>query len=453
MVGQSAKTERGPGARLDELADLAGEVLARVRRHGASSAEVSLSESQSLAVTVRMGDVETVEDSRDRGLALTVYFGQRKGMASTADLARTSIEQTIEQACAIARHTEDDPASGLADAERMATVFPDFDLWHPWPIDAERAIEIALAAEAAGRDADDRISNSDGASLHRGHSLGVYANTHGFVGREAGTQQSISVSLIAGSGEAMQRDGWYSAAVAAEDLEPGAAIGKRAAERAVARLAPRQVRTGDYPVLFTPQAARSLIGHLLAALSGGALYRHSSFLLDALGERIFPEWMQIAERPHLRRGFRSAAFDAEGVATVDSDLVADGRLLRYLLGSYSARRLGMRSTANAGGVHNVIVAANAGDQAALLKQMGRGLLVTELMGQGVNTVTGDYSRGAAGFRVENGVIAWPVDGITLAGNLRDMFAAIEAVGDDVDCRSHILTGSILIGRMTVAGES
>lgn len=451
MVDQPVEIERDPSQRLDELADLAGKVLARVRRHGASSAEVSLSEGQSLAVTVRMGDVETIEDSRDRGMSLTVYFGQRKGMAGTADLSWTSIEQTIAQACAIARYTEPDPASGLADPERMATTFPDFDLWHPWPIDAERAIEIALAAEAAGRDADSRIGNSDGATVQRGHSLGVYANTHGFVGREAGTRQSISVGLIAGHGEAMQRDGWYSAAVAPEDLESEVAIGRRAAERTVARLAPRKLRTGEYPVVFSAPVARSLIGHLLAALAGGALYRHASFLLDAVGERIFPDWMQITERPHLRRGFRSAAFDAEGVATIDSDLITGGRLRRYLLGSYAARRLGLQSTGNAGGAHNIVVTANAGDQAALLRQMGRGLLITELMGQGVNTVTGDYSRGAAGFRVENGVIAWPVDGITLAGNLRDLFARIEAVGHDVDRRSHILTGSILIGKVTVAG--
>lgn len=452
MNAHSAKNSALPQQRLDELADIAAAVLKRCRGQGASSAEVNASESHGLSVGVRMGAVETVEDTRDRGLSLTVYFGQRKGNASTADLAPASIEQTVSQACAIARHTEDDPAAGLADAERMAREFPDFDLWQPWAIDAEQAIALGITAEAAGRDADPRISNSDGASVNSHKSLGVYANTHGFIGRECGTSHSVSVSLIAGSGDNMQRDHWYSAAVAAEDLEPVAAIGRRAAERTVARLAPRHVKTGDYPVLFAPAVARSLIGHLLAAVSGGALYRQASFLLGSAGQRIFPPWMTIREQPHLRRGFRSAAFDAEGVATCDSDLVRDGVLARYVLGSYSARKLGLRSTANAGGIHNLIVEPGLFDQAALLRQMGRGLLITELMGQGVNIVTGDYSRGAAGFRIENGVIAYPVAEITLAGNLREMFAAIEAVGCDVDPRSHILTGSMLLGQLTVAGS-
>jgi len=452
MTAHSAKTSPLPQARLDELADITAAVLKRCRAQGASSAEVNASESHGLSVSVRMGEVETVEDTRDRGLSLTVYFGQRKGHASTADLAPASIEQTVSQACAIARHTEDDPAAGLADPERMAREFPDFDRWHPWAIDAEQGIAMGIACEAAGRDADARISNSEGASVNSNQSLGVYANSYGFIGRECGTSHSVSISLIAGSGENMQRDHWYSAAVAAEDLEPVAAIGRRAAERAVARLAPRHVKTGDYPVLFAPQAARSLIGHLLAAVSGGSLYRRASFLLDSAGQHIFPAWLNIRERPHLRRGFRSAAFDDEGVATADNELIRDGVLARYVLGSYSARKLGLQSTANAGGIHNLIVEPGLFDQAALLRQMGRGLLITELMGQGVNIITGDYSRGAAGFRIENGVIAYPVDQITLAGNLREMFAAIEAVANDVDSRSHILTGSMLLGQLTVAGS-
>jgi len=452
MSNHSAKNTHPPQARLNELADIAAAVLKRCRGQGASSAEVNVSESHGLSVGVRMGEVETVEDTRDRGLSLTVYFGQRKGNASTADLAPSSIEQTVSQACAIARHTEDDPAAGLADIERMAREFPDLDLWHPWAIDAEQAIALGIACETAGRDADERISNSEGASVNTNRSLGVYANSHGFIGRECGTSHSISLSLIAGSGENMQRDDWYSAAVAAEDLEPVDRIGRRAAEKTVARLSPRHVKTGDYPVLFAPQAARSLIGHLLAAVSGGSLYRQASFLLDAAGQRIFPAWLNIRERPHLHRGFRSAAFDAEGVATSDNDLIRDGVLAHYVLGSYSARKLGLSSTANAGGIHNLIVEPGLFDQAALLRQMGRGLYITELMGQGVNIVSGDYSRGAAGFRIENGVIAYPVDEITLAGNLRDMFAAIEAVGSDVDPRSHILTGSMLLGKLTVAGS-
>jgi PmbA protein len=404
-----------------------------------------------------MGEVETVEATRDRGIAVTVYFGQRKGSASTADLREDSLDATVEQACAIARHTEDDEAAGLADRGLMATPLADgrwreFDGWHPWAIEADQAIDLALACETAGRDMDPRIANSDGASLGTGSSLSVYANSHGFLGRERGTNHSIGCALIAGRGDAMQRDGWYSYALAAQDLEPVAAIGRRAAERAVSRLAPRQVPTGDYPVLFAAEVARSLVGHLVGAVSGGALYRKASFLVDSAGTKLFPDWFAIDELPFLLRGLRSSAFDAEGVATREAPLVQGGVLQRYVLGSYSARKLGLQTTGNAGGVHNLQVAANAGSLDAMVRGMGRGLLVTELMGQGVNTVTGDYSRGAAGFWVEDGAIAYPVDGITIAGNLRRMFGAIEAVGADVDPRSHIRTGSILVGRMTVAGE-
>lgn len=439
--------------RLDAMAEQAREVLARCLQAGASQAEVSLSAERGLSVNVRQGEVETIEYTRDRGLGVTVYFGHRKGSASTADLLPTSLMTTVERACEIARHTEEDPASGLADADRMATASPDFDLWHPWPIAAEQAIALALECEQAGRDFDTRIGNSEGAGLSTGESLSVYANSHGFVGAERGSHHSMSCSLIAGAGSGMQRDYWYSTALAAEDLEPAASIGREAARRAVSRLNSRPVRTGRFPVLFSAPVARSLIGHLLGAVSGGSLYRRASFLLDAMGTRILPDWMTIVERPHLMRGLRSAAFDAEGVATTDQDLVRDGVLSRYLLGSYSARKLGMASTGNAGGVHNLLVESTGQSLDALIAGMGTGLLVTELMGQGVSTVTGDYSRGAAGFWVENGGIAFPVDELTIAGNLRDMYKAIEAVGSDVDRRSHILTGSILVGEMMVAGES
>ncbi|TWI04940.1 PmbA protein [Luteimonas cucumeris] len=437
--------------RLDALAALSQRLLERCRANGASQAEVSCSEERGLNVNVRMGEVETVESTRDRGIGVTVYFGQRKGSASTADLREESLESTVVQACAIARYTEDDPASGLADAELMAREQRDFDTWHPWALEADQAIDLALVCEAAGRDADPRIGNSDGASVGSGESLSVYANSHGFIGRDRDTQHSIGCALIAGQGEAMQRDGWYSTALSADGLEPAAAIGRRAAERAVARLAPRQIPTGAYPVLFSAEIARSLVGHLLGAVSGGALYRRASFLLDSVGTALFPAWLSIEEQPFLMRGFRSSSYDAEGVATRESALVNDGVLQRYVLGSYSARKLGLQTTANAGGVHNLAVSANAGGFEEMLRGMGRGLLVTELMGQGVNNVTGDYSRGAAGFWVEDGAIAYPVDGITIAGNLRAMFAGIEAVGSDVDPRSHIRTGSILVGRMTVAG--
>ena len=437
--------------RLEQLAGISQRLLEKARALGASQAEVSCSEDRGMDVNVRLGEVETVESTHDRGIAVTVYFGQRKGSASTADLQESSLEATVAQACAIARHTEDDEAAGLADAALMARDFPDLDTWHPWALDARHAVDLALACEAAGR-VDARIANSDGASVATAQSLSVYANSHGFIGRERSSHHSIGCALIAGQGDGMQRDGWYSSAIARADLQDPEAIGRRAAERTVARLQPRSLPTGQVPVLFAAEVARSLIGHLLSAVSGGALYRRASFLLDSAGTQLFPDWFAIDERPLLRHGLRSSAFDGEGVATRDSALVSGGVLQRYILGSYSARRLGLQTTANAGGVHNLAVAANAGDLQSMLSGMGTGLLVTELMGQGVNGVTGDYSRGAGGFWVENGQIAWPVDGITIAGNLKQMFAGIEAVGSDVDRRSHVSTGSILVGRMTVAGD-
>ncbi len=438
--------------RLARLSDVAQQLLARARAAGADQCEVTCNEDAGLAVNVRMGDVETVEATRDRGVGVTVYFGNRKGSASTADLREDSLAATVAQACAIARHTEEDPAAGLAEAALMATVQGEFDAWHPVPFDAARAIDVALACEAAGRGMDGRIRNSDGASMNANASLSVYANSHGFLGAERATSYSIGCALIAGEGDAMQRDGWFSVALASPDLEDPEAIGRKAARRTLDRLAPRTLPTGEVPVLFCAEVARSLVGSFVGAVSGGALYRRASFLLDSAGTRVFPDWFAIEEDPFLPRGFRSAAFDAEGVATRRSMLVEGGIVQRYVLGSYSARKLGLQTTANAGGVHNLNVRANAGDLAALVRGMGRGLLVTELMGQGVNAVTGDYSRGAAGFWVENGEIAYPVDGITIAGNLKAMFAAIEAVGTDVDPRSHVRTGSILVGRMTVAGE-
>ena len=438
--------------RLERLAGISQQLLDRARALGATQAEVSCSEERGLDVNVRLGEVETVESTHDRGVAVTVYFGQRKGSASTADLHERSLAATVEQACAIARHTEDDPASGLADAELMAREFPDLDGWHPWELDAAQAVDLALACETAGREADRRITNSDGASAATSRSLSVYANSHGFIGRERSSHHSIGTALIAGHGDGMQRDGWYSSALAREDLQSAAEIGRRAAERTVARLEPGSMRTGSMPVVFAPEMARSLVGHLLSAVSGGALYRRASFLLDSAGTRLFPDWFSIDELPLLRRGLRSTSFDGEGVATAERPLVRNGVLERYVLGSYSARRLGLTTTANAGGVHNLQVAANTADLQSIIAGMGDGLLVTELMGQGVNGITGDYSRGAAGFRIEKGRIAGAVDGITVAGNLRQMFQDIEAVGADVDTRSHVRIGAVLIGKMTVAGE-
>jgi PmbA protein len=438
-------------ARLDRLAELAEFALREARLRGASAAEVGLSEDSGLDVNVRLGEVETVEHSRDRALGLTVYVGQRKAHASSADFSAGAIRETVSQALAIARHTEPDEAAGLADPALMARELPDLDLWHRWALDPETAIGLGVACEAAGR-ADPGITNSEGAGVHSAESLAVYANSHGFVGRERGTRHSLSCSLLAGQGEGMQRDHWYSSARAARDLEAPESVGRRAAERTLARLGARELSTRECPVLFEAEVARGLVGHLVAAVSGGALYRRASFLLDAAGTRILPGFVTMVERPHLKRAAGSAAFDAEGVATREQPLVEAGVLTRYVLGSYSARKLGLVTTGNAGGVHNLVVEPGADDLESLLARMGSGLLVTELMGQGVNTVTGDYSRGAAGFWVEGGRIAHPVQGVTIAGNLRQMFLGIEAIGRDVDRRGGIQTGSILVGRMTVAGR-
>lgn len=439
-------------ADLDRLAAIAEDVIRRCRAKGASEADVAASIDTGLSVGVRLGEVETVEHTRDRGVSVSVYFGRRKGSASTADLDPQSIEQTVEHACAIARYTEEDPASGLADPALLARDIPDLDLWHPWAISPQEAIRLAVEIEEAGRSLDPRIDNSDGASVQAGASLTAYANSLGFVGTERSTHHSLSVALIAEDANGMQRDYWYDSVRAAGDFMSATELGRKAAERTLARLGARGLSTRDCPVLFVPEVARGLIGHFLSAVSGGALYRRASFLVDQVGQRVFPDWMQIVERPHIPRGHGSTAFDSEGVATRDADLISDGVLARYILGSYSARKLGLQSTGNAGGVHNVVVAPGSDDFAALLKRMGNGLLVTELMGQGVSLITGDYSRGASGFWVENGEIAYPVEEITIAANLRDMFTHVVAVGRDVDPRSHILTGSILLERMTVAGE-
>lgn len=440
-----------PEPALDELANLAADVLARCRSLGATQAEVSLNLDAGLNVNVRMGEVETVEHTRDRGVAISVYFGKRKGSASTADVRAESIATTIEQACAIARHTEEDPCAGLADGERMATFFPDLDVWHPWALDATRAIDLGIVAETAGRALDPRLNNSDGASVSTGSSVAVYANSHGFFGRESGTRHSMSCSLLGEDDNGMQRDYWYTTGVAVEDLESAEAVGRRAGERTLARLSPRRLATQECAVLFAPEVARSLIGHLVGAISGGALYRRATFLTDSVGQQLFPHWFNVRELPHIKRGAGSSAFDAEGVATLDRELIRDGVLARYILGSYSARKLGLQSTSNAGGIHNLVVGANGGDFAQMLKQLGTGFLVTELMGQGVNIVTGDYSRGAAGFWVEHGVIAFAVDEVTIAGTLRELFQRIVAVGSDIDTRGSIRCGSVLIERMMVAG--
>jgi len=437
---------------LDRLAGLTEDVLRRCRAKGASEVDIGVSVDEGLSVSVRLGEVESIERTRDRGLSLTVFFGKRKGSASTADLNPDSIEKTVEHACAIARHTEEDACNGLADADLLAHDFPDLDLWHPWDITPEEAVELALECEEAGRSFDPRISNSEGASVQIGSSLAVGATSHGFFSRERDTRHMISVALLAEDDTGMQRDYWYESVRSATDFPGVASIGRNAAERTVARLGAQKLGTRQCPVLLAPPVARSLIGNFLSAVSGGALYRRASFLVDHIDKRVFPDFVQISERPRIPRGQASAVFDAEGVATRDSELIRDGHLARYILGSYSARKLGLRSTGNAGGVHNIIVQTGDDDFQTMLKRMGSGLLVTELMGQGVSLITGDYSRGASGFWVENGEIIHAVEEITIASNLREMFAGIVAIGSDVDHRSHVLTGSILLERMMIAGS-
>jgi PmbA protein len=436
---------------LSGLTDSAQAAIDHARSLGAESSEVSASISYGLDVGVRMGQVETLEHSRDRGFGVSVYIGNSKGHASSGDLRPESIRNCVEKAIDIARFTQPDNCNGLAPVDRLASDFPDLDLWHPQPMDADSTTQRALACEAAGLE-NTGISNSDGASASSSLGLNVYANSNGFVGRSDGTRYTQSCVLIAGQGESMQRDYWYDSRRAFSDLESVEDTGHEAARRTVRRLGARNIPTCKVPILFTPEVARGIVGHLLGSISGGALYRKASFLLDSIGVQLFPDWMTMSERPYIMRGPGSTAFDAEGVATRERDIISKGVLTAYILGSYSARRLGMETTGNAGGVHNLIVEPGQFSATELMQQMGTGLLVTEVMGQGVSLITGDYSRGAGGFWVENGEIQFPVDEVTIAANLRDMFKSVEAVGTDTDDRSGIQTGSILMGEMTVAGS-
>ena len=427
--------------------------LDEARSRGATQAEAAVSQNTGLSVGVRLGEVETLEHQRDRSMGITVYVGQRKGSASTADFSMDAVRATVAKACSIARFTAEDPCSGLADAALMADSQPDLDLNHPWQLSAERAIEIAKTAESAALKFDPRINNSEGSSVSTHQGLHVYGNTHGFVGGYPTTSHSLSCVVLAGTGEDMQRDYWYSTSRDWRELEDPEAIGRESARRTIARLDPRKLSTRRSPVLFVPEMARGLIGHFVSAIRGSSQYRESSFLLNAAGQQVFPAGFAIAERPHIPKAAGSAPFDEEGVATHDRELIADGVLTGYILSSYSARRLGLKTTGNAGGSHNLVVApSNTGGLAGMLARLGTGLLVTELMGQGVNGVTGDYSRGAAGFWVERGEVQYPVAEITIAGNLRDMLKRIVSVGDDVDARGGIRVGSILLEEMTIAGE-
>ena len=434
-----------------ELSALCAQTLDLAKQGGATAAEVDLGEALGQSVNVRLGEIEQIEYQQDKSLDITVYVGQRKGRASTADFSAEALADTVRAALDIARYTAEDECAGLADANLMANQFGDLDLFHEWDLPVEQAAEIAGRCERAALESDQRITNSEGAGLQTGHYQSVYGNSHGFLQYHKSTRHSISCSVVATSGDDMQRDYWYDVSCSANNLDSPELIGQTAGVRTVHRLDGRSIATGSYPVLFDAGVSGGLIGHLVGALSGGALYRQSSFLLDSIGQTVFPEWLELREEPHIPRALGSTWYDAEGVATHSRAVVEKGVVQGYFLSSYSARKLGMQTTGNAGGAHNLVLNYTHAAQADLLREMGTGLLITELMGQGVNMLTGDYSRGAAGFWVENGMIAYPVHEITVAGNLHEMYRNIAGAANDALKHSTHKIGSVLISEMTVAG--
>ncbi|MDP1683286.1 MAG: metalloprotease PmbA [Burkholderiales bacterium] len=437
---------------IDQLQQITQDILTQAKAAGATACEAEVNQGFGQNVTVRLNQVETIEYNRDKGLGVTCYFGQKRGHASTSDLSAEAIRDTVAKALTIAKYTAEDEFAGLPEADRLARDIPDLDLYHPWDLPVEQAIELAQTCEAAALAVDPRINNSEGGSVSTQESIFVYGNSLGFIAGYPTSRHSISCAVIAESDAGMQRDYWYTTARQASALERAESVGRITGERTLRRLDAKKLKTMQAPVIFEASIAAGLLGSFVSAVSGGSLYRKSSFLLDSLGTQIFSPFIQIVERPHLKQGLASAPFDNEGVTTGDRAVVKDGVLQGYFLSSYSARKLGMQTTGNAGGNHNLIIDTSDLDFAALLKKMGRGLVVTELLGQGVNAITGDYSRGAAGFWVENGEIQYPVEEITIAGNLKDMFKQIVAVGNDVVVRGARQTGSILIENMTIAGE-
>lgn len=452
-ISQSLDTITAP-MQLDEsrFQTLVSEALLQAKKEGATEAAVGLSIDQGVSVNVRKQEIETLEAQQDQGFGLTVFVGKRKGSASTSAITPEAIRETVSKAVKIASFTVEDEYAGLADPELMATEFPDLDLYHPWTISLPELIEQAKTCEAAALAVDKRISNTEGSALNTNQSYNLYANSHGFLGQSKSSTHSMSVSVIAEHEKQMERDYWYTVARDASDLDSAERVGDKAGERTINRLGARKLSTRKAPILFVPQMARGVFSSAISALSGGNQYRESTFLLKAQGEKIFPDFVDLRIEPQLLKGLGSASYDAEGVATYSRDLIKDGVVQAYVLGSYSARKLKLKTTANAGGVQNVIVKTSDLDQAALISQMHTGLIVTEMMGQGVNGVTGDYSRGAAGYWVENGVIQYPVSEITIAGNLKEMYQNIVAIGNDVSKESSLLTGSVLISEMMIAGE-
>ena len=434
-----------------ELEGIVALALDEARDLGVDQAEVAASQDVGLSATARLGDIENLEFTNDRGVGITVYKNSCKGSASTSDTSPAAIREAVAKACSFASFTAQDPYSGLADAERMATNLFDLDLDHAWDIDANKAIALAIETERAALSYDQRISNSEGGTVATNRGSRAYGNTHGFIASHTRTSHSITCVVLAEADGAMQRDYQYTSSRVPGELDDAVDVGQRAAKKTIDRLHARKIKTTTAPVLFVPELARSFISHAMGAISGGAQYRRSSFLLDAVGKRIFPEFVQIQERPHIPRAMGSRAYDSEGVATYDRDIVTDGVLQGYLLSSYSARRLGLQTTANAGGAQNLVVPGSDTDLAGLIREMGTGLVVEELIGQGVNAVTGDYSRGAVGHWVENGEIQYPVHEVTIAGNLNDLYPRIAAIGSDQDLRSNMRIGALLVEEMTVAG--
>ncbi|MDH5274924.1 MAG: metalloprotease PmbA [Gammaproteobacteria bacterium] len=448
----TARTALSLQTGLGTLQEKVADVLKLAKELGATQAEAHANFGTGFSVNVRMREVETLRHQRDQGVSVTVWLGHRKGSASTSDLRPEALGESVRKACALAKYGAEDPASGLADAHRLASSIPDLSLYHPWNIEPAAAIELAMACEAAALDHDPRVTNSEGASVSTSEGLRVYGNSHGFLGGYQESDHSISCSVVAAQDGAMETDYEYAVARDAADLPSAAGIGAEAGRRTVARLGGTKLETRTAPVLFPARVARGLIGHLLSAISGGALYRKSSFLVDALGRPVFASRVTIDEKPHLQKALNSAPFDNEGVATMERRLVDAGVLGGYLLGSYYARKLGMQTTGNAGGAHNVVVHSTGESFDDLLRQMDTGLVLADVMGNGVNPVTGDYSMGASGFWVEKGTIQYPVTEITIAGNLKDMYRQILGIGTDVDRRGGVLTGSILVEEMTIAGS-
>lgn len=435
-------------ARLQQLAE---DLLKEAKSKGASSAEAALGLERGLSASARLGSVENIEHHKAQNLGITVYFGQCKGSASSTDFSARAIQETVDAACRIARYATEDRYAGLPEIELLASEFPDLKLCHPWDIGVDRAIDLAVECEDAARNYHPEITNSEGASLDTHQGMRTFANSLGFNHGYSSTRHSLSCSVLGRRGESMQRDYWYTLSRDSTALEGASAVGIKAAERTLKRLGARGLSTRQCPVIYAAECAGSLIGNFIAAIRGASLYRKSSFLLNCLGQQIFPEFLRIHEQPHLPKALGSANYDSEGVRCQSRDIVDRGILKGYVLSTYSARKLGMQTTGNAGGVHNLTVEPTHGGLDDLLREMGEGLLITELMGQGVNLVTGDYSRGAAGFWVENGAIAFPVEEITVAGNLKDMFRNLVAVGNDVDLRGNTRVGSIWVEKLTVAG--